>query len=119
MQFMEEALAGKPENSMAEPEGITTARIDPRTGLLAYPGQKNALFEMFTTDTVPKNTAAADEDGASEDGLNKQDEGVSMSPMPTPAAETVPVADVSETSVKEGQVPSVAPAVNKENEPLF
>lgn len=57
MQFMEVALAGKPEHSMPQPEGITTARIDPATGLLARPGQRNALFEVFTTDTAPKTVA--------------------------------------------------------------
>ncbi len=57
IQFMQNALAGKPECSMRQPEGITTARIDPATGLLAEPEQENAVFEMFTTDTVPKAIA--------------------------------------------------------------
>lgn len=57
MQFMEVALAGKPEHSLQQPDGITTAHIDPATGLLARPGQKNAIFEVFTNDTVPKNIA--------------------------------------------------------------
>jgi penicillin-binding protein 1A len=55
--FMGQALQGKTEHSMAEPEGIVTAKIDPRTGLLASPGQKNAIFEMFSKDTAPKQTA--------------------------------------------------------------
>lgn len=57
MEFMEVALAGKPESSMQQPAGITTARIDPATGLLAEPGQKNAIFELFTSDTVPTTKA--------------------------------------------------------------
>lgn len=59
IQFMQFALAGKPLHSMAQPDGITTARIDPETGLLARPGQKDAIFEIFTTDTVPKKIAPA------------------------------------------------------------
>ncbi|MEI8054724.1 MAG: penicillin-binding protein 1A [bacterium] len=57
IQFMQNALAGKPEHSMRQPEGITTTRIDPATGLLAEPEQENAIFEMFTVDTVPKTVA--------------------------------------------------------------
>lgn len=54
MQFMQNALANKPENNLKQPEGITTVRIDPATGTLAAPEQDDAIFEMFTTDTVPK-----------------------------------------------------------------
>lgn len=57
MQFMEVALAGKPEHSLPQPDGITTARIDPATGMLARAGQKNAIFEVFANESAPKNTA--------------------------------------------------------------
>jgi len=57
MQFMEIALAGKPESSMPRPEGIINARIDPETGLLPRPGQKKAMFELFANGTVPTEVA--------------------------------------------------------------
>ncbi len=66
MDFMQEALHGKPEHSIPEPPGITSVRIDPATGLLAHSGQEDAIFELFTTDTVP--TTESPEDGSSGDG---------------------------------------------------
>ena len=57
LQFMQTALANQPEHSLQQPEDITSVRIDPTTGLLAAPEQENAIFEIFTLETVPKNTA--------------------------------------------------------------
>lgn len=111
MQFMGEALAGKLEHSMVEPEGITTARIDPRTGLLAYPGQKNAIFEIFATDTMPKSASAVDVDEDGENAGNNQSEGVSMSPV---TAATTPAPNIA-APVSAAQ----AASAKEENEPLF
>ncbi len=58
IDFMGDALAGTPESSMRRPPGIVTVRIDPKTGLLAYPGQKNAMFELFRRKDVPKKAAS-------------------------------------------------------------
>ncbi len=78
IQFMQNALANRPEHSMKQPEGITTARIDPATGMLAESEQENAVFEMFTVDTVPKNIASAQpEDGS----LNLDDLEITTSPL--------------------------------------
>lgn len=60
IEFMRDALAGKPEHTMAEPPGITRARIDPGSGLLAAPGQKNAIFEIFTRDSVPTSKVSTE-----------------------------------------------------------
>lgn len=51
--FMQNALQGKPEDSMQQPPGIINVRIDPSTGTLAGPDQKNAIFELFTQQTAP------------------------------------------------------------------
>lgn len=56
--FMEPTLRGKPNNLQTQPDGLVTVRIDPTTGLLARPGQEDAIFELFTEATVPQNTAA-------------------------------------------------------------
>ncbi|MBS1213942.1 MAG: penicillin-binding protein, partial [Proteobacteria bacterium] len=61
ISFMDEALKGVPERSFAVPEGLTTARIDPASGLLAPAGSPNAVFEIFPTDRVPRYYAAPTE----------------------------------------------------------
>jgi penicillin-binding protein 1A len=59
IQFMGEALKGRPEHVQPEPEGLVTVRIDPDTGLLARGDQPDAIFETFREDTVPHQTAVA------------------------------------------------------------
>ena len=67
IKFMEKALQGVPETRPEQPRGIVTVRIDPRTGLLAHPGQGNAIFEIFKQGSLPRGTARFagpdDEDG--------------------------------------------------------
>ena len=63
--YMRTAMQGMPEATMAEPSGIVTVRIDPKTGLLAYPGQKNAMFEYFRKQYVPTQYASAAQDDKS------------------------------------------------------
>lgn len=55
IKFMEVALNNKPESAMARPEGLVTVRIDPTSGLLASPGQQDAMFETFYRERVPEN----------------------------------------------------------------
>ncbi len=59
MKFMGAALQGVPETKPEQPRGIITVRIDPSTGLLARPGQPNAIFEIFRQDSSPNRTAVA------------------------------------------------------------
>lgn len=58
IQFMQNALANKPSHSIKRPDEIITVRIDPQTGILARPEQADAIFEIFTADTAPKDTAS-------------------------------------------------------------
>lgn len=74
MEFIGKVLTGKPARSMVQPEGITTARIDPNTGLLARPGQKNAIFEMFTDNTVPAEESVGDEDVDATNDISDEEE---------------------------------------------
>lgn len=67
MYFMEQALKGKPENVLAQPQGLVTVRIDPITGMLARPGQENAIEETFTQETQPKQVAKAQTNSGSDD----------------------------------------------------
>ena len=57
MAYMKEALKGVPEQEPVMPEGIVTAMIDPTTGLLAAPGQPDAINEFFREEDVPKESA--------------------------------------------------------------
>lgn len=59
IDFMRQALANSPEHTMPRPANIVTVKIDPVTGLLARPGQSNAIFEIFPQDLVPKMHAPA------------------------------------------------------------
>lgn len=53
IKFMEAALDGRPERIMKQPDNVVSVKIDPETGLLAAPGQRDAIFEIFTNETVP------------------------------------------------------------------
>lgn len=54
IDFMRVALADKPEAPAERPEGLTTIRIDAKTGLLAAAGQSNIIFETFRAGNEPQ-----------------------------------------------------------------
>ncbi|MGX2039481.1 penicillin-binding protein 1A [Methylocaldum sp. MU1018] len=58
MYFMQEALKDVPEQTFPLPNGLTTARVDPDTGLLALPGSPNAIFEVFPSERTSRYYAA-------------------------------------------------------------
>jgi penicillin-binding protein 1A len=62
LYFMEKALAGQPVEVFPTPEGIVFTRINPRTGLLAGPFAKDAVFECFLEGTAPKDYSTEDAD---------------------------------------------------------
>lgn len=53
MDFMRVALEGVPDVAPVIPEGVTQARIDPETGLLARANNPDAVMEVFMTGTLP------------------------------------------------------------------
>jgi len=53
MDYMQVALTTIPDQVPDLPEGITQARIDPDTGLLARPENQNAIMEVFQTGSLP------------------------------------------------------------------
>ncbi|WP_417226500.1 penicillin-binding protein 1A [Amphritea sp.] len=57
IDFMETALEDIPDLPIPQPDGLVSIRIDPKTSLLAYPGQENAIFEIFPAASVPTETA--------------------------------------------------------------
>jgi len=58
IDYMRVALQGVPDQVPEIPEGITQARIDPETGLLARPGNQSAVMEVFSQGSLPAMEAA-------------------------------------------------------------
>ena len=56
IEFMRTALRDSPDVARSVPECIVNVRIDPETGLLAPPGQPDAIFEYFRVENVPVET---------------------------------------------------------------
>ncbi len=57
MAFMQPALAGVPEVAVPQPPGLVSARIDPRTGLLATADTEGAVLETFQAGRLPTRTS--------------------------------------------------------------
>jgi penicillin-binding protein 1A len=51
--FMSEALAGRPQHRLPQPEGIVGAKISPTTGELTGADDANGLFEYFLAGKLP------------------------------------------------------------------
>ena len=59
IDVMRTAHEGRPRVDFPMPSGVSTARIDPATGLLAYEGREDAIDEVFLDGTVPTEMAQA------------------------------------------------------------
>ena len=55
--FTQEILEKEPTRVFAVPENVVFAKIDAKTGLLAKPGDENAIFEAFKEGTAPTKTS--------------------------------------------------------------
>ena len=54
IDYMKTALRGAPITSLEEPDGLVSAKIDSKNGLLASPDSKNSITEVFRKENVPK-----------------------------------------------------------------
>ncbi|HOX43901.1 MAG TPA: PBP1A family penicillin-binding protein [Myxococcota bacterium] len=54
VSYMRQALGERPQGEFEVPPGITFARIDPSTGLLARPGTPHSVMEAFLQGKEPK-----------------------------------------------------------------
>ena len=61
--FMGEALSGRPEHRLPQPEGIVSARISAATGEPARGNDPDAMFELFLAGKLPGGGGVAG-DGA-------------------------------------------------------
>ena len=57
IEVMDAADKTPKETNFAMPSGVITARIDPASGLLAYPGQEDGIDEVFLSGTAPVEVA--------------------------------------------------------------
>ena len=60
IDFMEDALRGRQEAYPSQPPGVVTLKIDPATGELAKPGQRDAIFEYFLAEHAPESSQAVE-----------------------------------------------------------
>jgi penicillin-binding protein 1A len=70
IDYMREALHNSPDVERPIPLGIVNVKIDPKTGLLARPGQKNVISEYFRESNVPEQEAVEDGSGAGNHGTD-------------------------------------------------
>ena len=57
IDFMRDALEGRPENLQEQPAGLVTVRIDAATGKRADLDSQNSLFEIFREENAPREIA--------------------------------------------------------------
>lgn len=57
IDYMRDSLEGIEEKELEQPAGLVSVRIDPKTGQLANPTTKDAIFEFFLADQVPTEQA--------------------------------------------------------------
>jgi penicillin-binding protein 1A len=57
VEFMQVAHEGRPTTEFSRPDGLSTVRVDPATGLLPWPGQTNAVPEDFLEGMEPERAA--------------------------------------------------------------
>ncbi len=74
LDFMKNALEGKPARTFNVPEGIVFAKIDAKTGLLPIEESEKTIFECFREGTVPteytqKPDTASDPDELFKEGI--------------------------------------------------
>ena len=72
IDFMEDALVDLPINSMDQPDGIVTVRINPDNGFRAQANEENTIFEVFREEYQP---LGVDDANPLNDSDNLRDEG--------------------------------------------
>jgi penicillin-binding protein 1A len=60
VSFMKKAHEGHPSTDFPRPGSIAVVTVDPATGLIAYPGQADAVDEEFLAGTAPSEVASVD-----------------------------------------------------------
>ena len=71
IEFMRAALDGKPENTLEQPDGIVTLRIDPTTGLLVNQDSNQGIEETFREEYMPTLSAEINDPTPFEGGVEE------------------------------------------------
>lgn len=79
IDYMGRALKNTPLSNLPQPPGIVNVRIDATTGLLAPPGDRNSLFELFRADNAPTQYASANPTTATASSISANGNGTSDS----------------------------------------
>ena len=58
LEYMQRALEGWGVEDFSVPDGVVFARIDEATGLLAQPGDENAVFQPFREGSTPEEVSS-------------------------------------------------------------
>ncbi len=66
IDYMREALKGRPELHPPQPPGVLSMKIDPATGALADSGQPGAIFEYFLAEQAPQAHSGQRRDSSGE-----------------------------------------------------
>jgi len=72
LDFMQNALQGKPARTFNVPEGIVFAKIDAKTGLLPIESSEKTVFECFKEGTVPSDYSPEPDTAADSEELFKK-----------------------------------------------
>ncbi|HEY3496197.1 MAG TPA: transglycosylase domain-containing protein [Polyangiaceae bacterium] len=101
VSFMKVAHEGRPVTDFPRPSGIAIVSVDPGSGLLAYPGQADAIDEEFLEGTAPAEAVTVDA-GAPEAGA------------PSPSGDAGSELDDESKEAKASSFPEVVPEVAKD-----
>lgn len=85
LDFMREALRGKPVERFDVPEGVVFAKIDAETGLLARPGAERIAFQAYVEGTEPTEYVPQDSEVSAEEFF-LLDQSLQEAPAERPAA---------------------------------
>ncbi|RLA49191.1 MAG: peptidase [Gammaproteobacteria bacterium] len=70
INYMREALRDSPESERPLPTGLVHVKIDPDTGQLASSRQRNAIFEYFREEHVPRQNPQEEGPGSGSQGTD-------------------------------------------------
>lgn len=74
IEFMQQALAGTPEQTLKQPAGLVTVRIDKKTGQLASANDQNTLFEIFRRSHAPQAITSNESNDSLQSNTQENDE---------------------------------------------
>jgi penicillin-binding protein 1A len=95
LQFMKAAHEGRPKTDFAKTPGILTVAIDPKTGLLPWPGEPDTRNEEFLAGTEP----------------------VEVAPVPSSSADAGAPSAAPGASTGPGMIEAPAPTIARPDEP--